>query len=106
MKSYRAYQLHEIAKAVQTPNGIDEAMFVEIGGVDQWVTIRGQNRDNPVLFLLHGGPGFASLSASPWAFRAWERDFTMVQWDQRGAGKRVPPLATEPEQPTRATGQW
>jgi pimeloyl-ACP methyl ester carboxylesterase len=85
--AYRAYRLHQIAKAVETKTGINEAMFVRIGGIDQWITIRGQDQDNPVLFFLHGGPGFASLSLNPRAFLGWEKDFTLVQWDQRGAGK-------------------
>jgi pimeloyl-ACP methyl ester carboxylesterase len=84
---YRAYRLHQFAKPLRTPNGIDEARFVRVGGIDQWVTIRGQDRDNPVLLVVHGGPGFAFLSQSPWAFLSWERAFTVVQWDQRGAGR-------------------
>ena len=74
------------ALAISTPNGIDEAMFVPIGGIDQWVTIRGENRSNPVLFFLHGGPG-AAMSPFAGRFRPFERDFVLVQWDQRGAGR-------------------
>ena len=57
-----------------------------------------QNRDNPVLLLLHGGPGIA-LSPMPRDFLfSWTRDFTIVLWDQRGAGKtfgRSGPVAAE-----------
>jgi pimeloyl-ACP methyl ester carboxylesterase len=66
---------------------IDEAKYVEIGGIPQWITIRGEDRDNPVLLLLHGGPGDAT---NPWGyagFRSWLKRFTVVQWDQRGAGR-------------------
>ncbi len=84
---WRTYRLQQLASAVRTPNGIDQAFFVNVGGIDQWVTIRGQNRDNPVLLFLHGGPGFAFLSLNPRALLGWEKDFTLVQWDQRGAGK-------------------
>jgi hypothetical protein len=47
--SYRAIRQHQnsAALAVHTPNGADEAMFVPIGGINQWITISGQNRDNP-----------------------------------------------------------
>jgi pimeloyl-ACP methyl ester carboxylesterase len=86
--AYRAYQQHEIAKtlSINTPNGIDEGMFVKIGGIDQWITIRGRDRGNPVLLILHGGPGATTSPLAP-NFLGWESDFTIVQWDQRGAGK-------------------
>jgi pimeloyl-ACP methyl ester carboxylesterase len=60
---------------------------VPIGGINQWITIRGQNRDNPVVLFLHGGPGTpTNLLDFPFA-KAWTSSFTLVQWDQRGAGK-------------------
>jgi pimeloyl-ACP methyl ester carboxylesterase len=87
--SYRAIRQHQntAALAIHTPNGVDEAMFVPIGGISQWITIRGQNRDNPIVLFLHGGPGtptnLLDFSMAP----AWTPNFTLVQWDQRGAGK-------------------
>lgn len=78
-----------IAKAPpeSQPNSIHEEMFVPIGGIKQWITITGDDRDNPVILFLHGGPGDAwSPFADAW-FRGWEKDFTLVQWDQRGAGR-------------------
>ena len=66
---------------------IDEQKFVPIGGIEQWITIRGTRCDNPVVLFLHGGPG---NTMSPYAiniYGAWEKEFTLVQWDQRGAGK-------------------
>jgi pimeloyl-ACP methyl ester carboxylesterase len=73
--------------AITAPQGIDEATYVKIGGIEQWITIRGEDRANPVLLFLHGGPGDAT---NPWgyaAFRSWLKYFTVVQWDQRGAGR-------------------
>jgi pimeloyl-ACP methyl ester carboxylesterase len=73
--------------AITAPNGIDEASYVKIGGLEQWVTVRGEDRKNPVLLFLHGGPGDAT---NPWGyagFRTWLKYFTVVQWDQRGAGR-------------------
>ncbi len=73
--------------AITTPDGIDEAKYVEVGGIQQWITIRGEHRNNPVLLFLHGGPGDAT---NPWGyagFRLWLKHFTVVQWDQRGAGR-------------------
>lgn len=74
---------------VTAPHGIDEARYVPIGGIEQYISIRGEDRDNPVILFLHGGPGDAT---NPWgylAFRSWLKDFTVVQWDQRGAGRTL-----------------
>ena len=75
--------------AITAPNGIDEGRYEEIGGIEQWITIRGEDRGNPILLFLHGGPGDAT---NPWGyagFRTWLRYFTVVQWDQRGAGRTL-----------------
>jgi len=75
--------------AIRSPKGIDEHSYLAIGGVEQWVTIRGQDRANPVLLFLHGGPGDVT---SCWAFELfapWEEHFTVVQWDERGAGRTL-----------------
>lgn len=85
--AYRAYRQHENAQrlAIHTPAGIDEERFVEIGGIRQWVVIRGEDRSNPILLYVDGGPGGATSAFG--ALRSWEKAFTVVQWDQRGAGK-------------------
>lgn len=79
---------HKLVKdlLITTPHGIVEERFIKIGGIDQWVTIRGEDRHNPVLFFVHGGPGSTCSIFAP-LLRPWEKDFTLVQWDQRGAGK-------------------
>lgn len=86
---YRSYRQHETAKLLEihSPRAILEASFVRIGGVDQWIQIRGENRDNPVILFLHGGPGFTAIPYFQRSMRTWERDYTIVHWDQRGAGK-------------------
>jgi pimeloyl-ACP methyl ester carboxylesterase len=67
---------------------IEEARFVQLGGIDQWITVRGQNRDSPVLLILHGGPG-ETQSPLVSTYEPLEEDFVVVQWDQRGAGKTL-----------------
>ncbi len=66
---------------------IHEEMFVPIGGIEQWITIHGSDSANPVLLVLHGGPGAALSPYADNLFAGWDRDFTMVEWDQRGAGR-------------------
>lgn len=66
--------------------GIHQARYVHIGGIDQWIQIRGDNRSNPVLLWLSGGPGFSTITSTA-AYRNWEKVFTVVMWDERGEGK-------------------
>ena len=73
--------------AVQDPKGIEELKPIKIGGVDQWLHIRGRNRSNPVLLVLHGGPGSPNIGYLDAIQRPWEDYFTVVQWDQRQTGK-------------------
>lgn len=87
---WRAVERAQVAHAlaIASPAGIDEAGFVRIGGVDQWVTIRGRDRTRPALLILHGGPG-KSQSFLIERIRPLERDFVVIQWDQPGAGKTL-----------------
>ena len=72
--------------AITTPNGLDEASFVKIGGVDQWIQIRGEDRNNPVILTVSGGPGNALYPLRYHIMQPWEKTFTVVDWDQRGSG--------------------
>jgi pimeloyl-ACP methyl ester carboxylesterase len=79
-----------VAAHAATPSiskGVVEQSFVPVGGIDQWIAIRGDDRDNPVVLVLHGGPGDAWSPFADAMFAGWEKDFTMVEWDQRGAGR-------------------
>ena len=81
--------------AVQDPKGVEELMPVKIGGVDQWLHIRGRNRKNPILLFIHGGPGTPMLGIMDAIQRPWEDYFTVVQWDQRQTGKSYYPADDE-----------
>lgn len=66
---------------------IAEEDFVPIDGIEQWVTIHGAHCDNPVVLFIHGGPGNPLSPFAAKVYGSWESTFTLVQWDQRGAGK-------------------
>lgn len=85
---YRKLRQAKIASTlrIETVGGIVEERFVSIGGIDQWISIRGEDHSNPVLLVIHGGPGSCYSIFTP-HLRGWEKRFTVVQWDQRGAGK-------------------
>lgn len=73
------------ALQIYASNGVREEAFVQIGGIEQYLTIRGHDRSNPVLLVVHGGPGSPYIPFNPW-LGSWERLMTVAQWDQRGAG--------------------
>jgi proline iminopeptidase len=78
--------------------GIKELKAIEIGGVKQWISVRGINPANPLLLFVHGGPGSPMMPES-WTFqRPWEDFFTVVQWDQRGAGKTFSTASRRPDE--------
>jgi pimeloyl-ACP methyl ester carboxylesterase len=71
---------------ITSPNGIESLEKVSIGGVTQWILIRGHDKSKPLLLFLHGGPGFPLM---PFFHpnTLVEKEFIIVHWDQRGAGK-------------------
>jgi pimeloyl-ACP methyl ester carboxylesterase len=90
-----------VAGPARSATRIDDETYIPAGGLDQWITVHGDDAKNPVLLVVHGGPGDVI-----WPFRdrimGWEKAFTVVQWDQRGAGKtftrpgqQKPPMGLE-----------
>jgi pimeloyl-ACP methyl ester carboxylesterase len=86
---YRLYwqsQSRESSR-ITVSGGIDTLHTVTIGGLPQWIQIRGQDQSNPVLLFLHGGPGSPETPFIRHYNRSLEKHFTVVTWEQRGAGK-------------------
>ncbi|MEV8512550.1 alpha/beta hydrolase [Dactylosporangium sp. NPDC051484] len=99
--AYRAARKRQRAAEarIDTPAGIAEGRYVSIGGVEQWLQIRGEDRANPVLLVVHGGPGSPYSVFTP-LLREWERHFTVVQWDRRGCGRTLRRSGLHPEELT------
>ena len=69
------------------PGSIAEIAYRPLGGLNQWVMTRGESVANPPLILLHGGPGLSETGFFRHFNAPLEKSFTVVYWDQRGAGK-------------------
>jgi pimeloyl-ACP methyl ester carboxylesterase len=74
---------------IDSPNGISSLEEITLGGVKQWIFIRGIDQNNPVLVFLHGGPGapIPGISSARKLDTEIIKYFTVVHWDQRGTGK-------------------
>ena len=82
-----------------TSNYINEERFIHINGIGQWVTIKGDST-KPVVLFLHGGPGSPLSPSANAIYGQWEKEYTLVQWDQRGSGRTFG--ANAPEELTPA----
>lgn len=76
----------EARLAFASPHGIDEGLYAPIRGTEQWITIRGRDTANPVMLILHGGPGGGNGPFLP-AMSPFEQTYTLVNWDQPGTAK-------------------
>ena len=100
---YRKSRQRRVAQVlvIDTPNRIVEERFVRVGEIDQWIQIRGEDRDNPVLLVLHGGPGWPNavftLPLRPWGATLhggpvgppWRGQDTRPKWQGRQRGNDV-----------------
>lgn len=76
-----------LCKSATDTTKLNEKSYVNIGGIKQWVTIKGDNCTNPVVLFVHGGPGNPMSIFADDLYKDWEHEFTIVQWDQRSSGK-------------------
>ncbi len=66
---------------------IDKQLKLNVNGVPQFVSIRAEKEKAPLLIYLHGGPGDAAFPLVMTYNKMLEQQFTVVIWEQRGAGK-------------------
>ena len=72
------------------PREISAINRIEIGGLSQAYRERGVSSDLPLLLFLHGGPGVPDMPLARITAEL-EKDFIVIHWDQRGAGKTFNP---------------
>ncbi|SHH51375.1 Pimeloyl-ACP methyl ester carboxylesterase [Anaerosphaera aminiphila DSM 21120] len=71
---------------IRSENGIQKTHYITIGGIEQYVQIRGQDILNPIIIVIHGGPGNNMAYYSYYWQANLEEKYTLVHWDQRGCG--------------------
>jgi pimeloyl-ACP methyl ester carboxylesterase len=81
---------------------ISEKTLVDINGLKQGMFIKGKDINNPVLLFVHGGPGMPEYWLTQRYPTGIEDHFTVVWWEQRGAGLSyspdIPPESMTAEQ--------
>lgn len=82
-----AYSIKSFTPPIFADNSIAELTAVDVNGDEQYLLIRGTDRDLPVLLFLHGGPGMPAMFLAHDFQRELERHFIVVHWDQRASGK-------------------
>lgn len=87
MSQPKARQIISDLEKIVNPEGIQETFKTMIGNVEQWIYTRGQDKNNPIILFIHGGPA-SPMSPLMWMYqRPIEEYFTVVNWDQRGSGR-------------------
>jgi pimeloyl-ACP methyl ester carboxylesterase len=66
---------------------VNKYQTISIGGIDQYISIKGMDDRKPLLLFLHGGPGGSVMSYADKFTRKLQEHFIVVQWDQRETGK-------------------
>ena len=87
--AFRAYKAAGLkrATAIESQRGIDVVETVSLGGVEFGLMIRGEDRANPLLLFIHGGPGAPARLLHRYYEQDLLKHFTVVHYDQRGIGK-------------------
>lgn len=84
------FRIHNsLQSKIDTDTGIQENTYITINGTEQYLQIRGEDRDNPIILWLHGGPGFPLTYLTYYYQTALENDYTIACWEQRGCGRTL-----------------
>lgn len=67
--------------------GIQESTYIDIDGMKQYIQIRGENTENPVMIFIHGGPASPMGYVSAYYQKELESELTIINYDQRGCGR-------------------
>ncbi len=77
----------QIKRAIDYRNGVDENIYVELNGRQQYMWIAGRDTSNPVIISLHGGPGSPSTFCDYDYINYLTDDYTVVIWEETGCGR-------------------
>ena len=91
-----AYSVKSFTPPIFAENSVAELRSLMVNGDEQFLLIRGTDRNLPVILFLHGGPGKPAMYLAHDFQRELEKDFVVVHWDQRASGKSFNP-DTDPE---------
>lgn len=72
---------------INPEQGVDEGVYIPLGGQEQYLLIRGRNVENPVMIWLHGGPSSPDAMVNYIFQNDLIDDYTIINWEQRGCGR-------------------
>lgn len=72
---------------IYTETGIQESTYIDIDGMKQYIQIRGENTENPIMIFIHGGPASPMGYVSAYYQKELESELTIINYDQRGCGR-------------------
>ena len=72
---------------INTENGIQESDYIDINGIKQYIQIRGEDTENPIMIFIHGGPASPTGYVSAYYQKDLESELTIINYDQRGCGR-------------------
>ena len=79
--------INQLKRFVHYRNGVNEQLYVKLTDQEEYITIAGENVNNPVIISLHGGPG-SPTSYVDYCWQDYLTDaYTVVSWDERGCGR-------------------